>query len=383
MKVLKYGSTGIDVELLQSTLKKIGFYNGNVDGIFENQTRDAVYAFQREYGIRVDGIVGDQTWNKLMPYINGKVGTIVPTDMSYPYRIMMMNLNALKDKYPFLVIGSYGESVLGRSLPYVRLGNGPKQLFYSASMHANEWINSVVMMKFIEDYAIAVENKESNIDPILSDNIKKLYDETTIYIAPMLNPDGVDLVVGDLDRNSAAYRNAKTIANNFPNIPFPNGWKANILGVDLNLQFPANWILARENKFEQGYIRPAPRDFVGYGPLTEPESLAIYNFTLSNDFEIILAYHTQGEVIYWRYLNLEPPESKKIGEEFSRISGYQLDDVIDIGSYAGYRDWFIQDYRRPGYTIETGLGENPLPINQFEKIYSDNIGILVTAPYLI
>lgn len=383
MKVLKYGSTGIDVELLQSTLKKIGFYNGNVDGIFENQTRDAVYAFQREYRIRVDGIVGDQTWNKLMPYINGKVGTIVPTDMSYPYRIMMMNLNALKDKYPFLVIGSYGESVLGRSLPYVRLGNGPKQLFYSASMHANEWINSVVMMKFIEDYAIAVENKESNIDPILSDNIKKLYDETTIYIAPMLNPDGVDLVVGDLDRNSAAYRNAKTIANNFPNIPFPNGWKANILGVDLNLQFPANWILARENKFEQGYIRPAPRDFVGYGPLTEPESLAIYNFTLSNDFEIILAYHTQGEVIYWRYLNLEPPESKKIGEEFSRISGYQLDDVIDIGSYAGYRDWFIQDYRRPGYTIETGLGENPLPINQFEKIYSDNIGILVTAPYLI
>ncbi len=383
MKVLKYGSTGIDVELLQSTLKKIGFYNGNVDGIFGNQTRDAVYAFQREYGIRVDGIVGDQTWNKLMPYINGKVGTIVPTDMSYPYRIMMMNLNALKDKYPFLVIGSYGESVLGRSLPYVRLGNGPKQLFYSASMHANEWINSVVMMKFIEDYAIAVENKESNIDPILSDNIKKLYDETTIYIAPMLNPDGVDLVVGDLNVNSVAYKNAKTIANNFPNIPFPNGWKANILGVDLNLQFPANWILARENKFEQGYIRPAPRDFVGYGPLTEPESLAIYNFTLSNDFEIILAYHTQGEVIYWRYLNLEPPESKKIGEEFSRISGYQLDDVIDIGSYAGYRDWFIQDYRRPGYTIETGLGENPLPINQFEKIYSDNIGILVTAPYLI
>lgn len=383
MKVLKYGSTGIDVELLQSTLKKIGFYSGNVDGIFGNQTRDAVYAFQREYGIRVDGIVGDQTWNKLMLYINGKVGTIVPTDMSYPYRIMMMNLNALKDKYPFLVIGSYGESVLGRSLPYVRLGNGPKQLFYSASMHANEWINSVVMMKFIEDYAIAVENKESNVDPIFSDNIKKLYDETTIYIAPMLNPDGVDLVVGDLDRNSAAYRNAKTIANNFPNIPFPNGWKANILGVDLNLQFPANWILARENKFEQGYIRPAPRDFVGYGPLTEPESLAIYNFTLSNDFEIILAYHTQGEVIYWRYLNLEPPEAGKIGEEFSRISGYQLDDVIDIGSYAGYRDWFIQDYRRPGYTIETGRGENPLPINQFEKIYSDNIGILVTAPYLI
>lgn len=379
MRVLRYGSIGIDVELLQSTLKKIGFYNGNVDGIFGNQTRNSVYSFQREYGIRVDGIVGEQTWNKLMPYINGKVGTIVPTDMSYSYRIMMMNLNALKDKYPFIVVSSYGESVLGRELPYVRLGVGEKQLFYSASMHANEWINSVVMMRFIEDYANGYENDEK----ILGKNIKELYNDASIYIAPMVNPDGVDLVVGDLNINSAAYKNAKTIGNNFPNIPFPSGWKANILGVDINLQFPANWILARENKFSQGFVRPASRDFVGYGPLTEPESLAIYNFTLSNNFEIILAYHTQGEVIYWKYLNLEPPESEKIGEEFSKISGYELDDVVDTGSYAGYRDWFIQDYRRPGYTVETGRGENPLPINQFEKIYSDNIGILVTAPFLI
>ena len=290
-----------------------------------------------------------------------------------------MNLNALKDKYPFIVVSSYGESVLGRELPYVRLGVGEKQLFYSASMHANEWINSVVMMRFIEDYANGYENDEK----ILGKNIKELYNDASIYIAPMVNPDGVDLVVGDLNINSAAYKNAKTIGNNFPNIPFPSGWKANILGVDINLQFPANWILARENKFSQGFVRPASRDFVGYGPLTEPESLAIYNFTLSNNFEIILAYHTQGEVIYWKYLNLEPPESEKIGEEFSKISGYELDDVVDTGSYAGYRDWFIQDYRRPGYTVETGRGENPLPINQFEKIYSDNIGILVTAPFLI
>lgn len=379
MEVLRYGSTGIDVELLQSTLKKIGFYNGNVDGIFGAQTRDAVYNFQRNFGIRADGIVGEQTWNKLMPYINGVVGNIVPTDMSYPYRIMMMNISALVKKYPFIVTGTYGTSVLGKKIPYIKLGNGEKEVFYSASIHANEWINSVVMMKFIEDYAIAVENKESNIDPIFSDNIKKLYDETTIYIAPMVNPDGVDLVVGDLDRNSAAYRNAKTIANNFPNIPFPNGWKANILGVDLNLQFPANWILARENKFEQGYIRPAPRDFVGYGPLTEPEAIDIYNFTLSNDFELILVYHTQGEVIFWRYLNLEPPESEKIAQAFEKTSGYTLDDVADTGSYAGYRDWFIQDYKRPGFTIETGSGVNPLPISQFNKIYSDNVGILITA----
>ena len=131
VKILRYGSTGIDVELLQSTLKKIGFYNGKIDGIFGNQTQDAVYNFQREFGIKADGVVGEQTWNKLKPYINGTVVNIVPTDMSYPYRIMMMNINSLKNKYPFIVVGNYGESVLERKIPYIKLGVGEKQVFYA------------------------------------------------------------------------------------------------------------------------------------------------------------------------------------------------------------------------------------------------------------
>ena len=40
--------------------------------------------------------------------------------------------------------------------------------------------------------------------------------------------------------------------------------------MDLNLQFPANWEEARRIKFSQGYTKPAPRDYVGEGPLTEP-----------------------------------------------------------------------------------------------------------------
>ena len=68
-----------------------------------------------------------------------------------------------------------------------------------------------------------------------------------------------------------------------------------------------------------------------------------------------------------------------MGEEFSRLSGYELADTPEESSYAGYKDWFIQRYRRPGYTIEAGLGENPLPLEQFDKIYRDTLGIMTTA----
>lgn len=115
------------------------------------------------------------------------------------------------------------------------------------------------------------------------------------------------------------------------------------------------------------------------GPLTEPESLALYNYTLAHDFKLILSYHTQGEIIYWRYLDFEPVGAEELGKEFARISTYTLDDEKETNSYAGYRDWYISKYNRPGYTFETGMGQNPLPISQFEKIYKDNIGVLVTA----
>lgn len=54
-----------------------------------------------------------------------------------------------------------------------------------------------------------------------------------------------------------------------------------------------------------------------------------------------------------------------------------MEETPTESGYAGYKDWFIQEYDRPGYTIEVGRGVNPLPMEQFEQIYEDNYYILV------
>ena len=158
MKTLKLGSTGPMVEFLQDILQILGFYNGFIDGIFGNNTRNAVISFQKNYGLVPDGIVGINTWNALSPYINGALNFIVPTNINYSSSILNINLNSLKKPYPFITIGSAGKSILAKDIPYIKIGRGKKEVFYSASFHANEWITSVVLMKFLADYCYCLQN---------------------------------------------------------------------------------------------------------------------------------------------------------------------------------------------------------------------------------
>lgn len=59
--LVKYGSRGEDVRTVQTKLKQWGYYNGSVDGIYGYKTSEAVKFFQRKNGLKVDGIVGDET----------------------------------------------------------------------------------------------------------------------------------------------------------------------------------------------------------------------------------------------------------------------------------------------------------------------------------
>ncbi len=218
MQTLRLGSIGPIVQFLQNILKILGFYFGSLDGIYGNGTKNAVINFQTAFGLYPDGIVGTLTWRALEPYINGGLGFIVPTNINYSYSILQINLNSLKTLYPFLDIFYVGRSVLENNIPVIKIGDGENEVFYSAGIHANEWITCPLLMKFLADYCYSYKNDLT----IFGTNARNLYNTTTIYIMPMINPDGINLVTGEINPNSSLYANTKLIANNYPFIPFPS-----------------------------------------------------------------------------------------------------------------------------------------------------------------
>ena len=307
--------------------------------------------------------------------LGGDFLSIVKTDVPMTAALCTETIQALAERYPLIRVEKLTDTAFGRPVWAMVLGQGDHHVLYTAAHHANEWITATLLLKFTEELCEAAQTGGE----IFGVKAGDLLNRAMFHLVPMVDPDGVDLVTGAITPRTGEYDRARQMAGNFPDIPFPDGWKANLNGVDLNLQYPAGWMIAREIKFSQGFDRPAPRDYVGRSPLNQKETAALADYTEEVDPDLVLAYHTQGKVIYWQFRDYQVPGAKLLGEEFARLSGYELADVPYDSSFAGYKDWFIQHFRRPGFTIEAGEGTNPLPLSQFDAIYKDNLGILVTA----
>lgn len=296
-------------------------------------------------------------------------GLIVNGKQKYDYSLLMKDIASLVEVYPFIKNRSIGNSVMGKRIPELRIGRGTKKVHMNGSFHAQEWITTPILMQTLNEYLLAITNMGS----INGMFMPPFYDAVLLSIVPMVNPDGVDLVINGLPEEEPYRSNVLSFNRGSTNF---SGWRANIRGVDLNNQYPALW----EEEAARKPDEPGPRDYPGERPLTEPEAIALADLARESNFDRALAFHTQGEVIFWGFQGLEPPEAETIVNEFERVSGYRPIQYVD--SFAGYKDWFIQEWQKPGFTVELGRGVNPLPLRQFDEIYEDQREIFLASLYM-
>jgi g-D-glutamyl-meso-diaminopimelate peptidase len=287
-------------------------------------------------------------------------------EKSYCYNDLINQLLLLQQQNPHLICEVIGYSVMGKEIIAIKLGQGKREVHYNASIHANEWITAVILIRFIMECLRSIDDEDGFFNGF---DLRALLQETTVWFVPLLNPDGVELVLDGIIEGHPLKQQLLEWNNHSSDF---SGWKANIHGVDLNDQFPAHW---EDERLRRNVSKPGPMNYSGDAPLSEPEASAIAAFTLLHDFALVISLHTQGEEIYWNYHGYEPLGAVEIAEKFAVKSGYQA--VVITESDAGYKDWFIQQFRRPGFTVEAGKGKNPLPIEQLEDIYEKVSKILL------
>lgn len=244
------------------------------------------------------------------------------------------------DTYPNIERMAVGYSTLGQEIYGYHIGSySGKQILIEAGIHAREYPSTLVVVGMAK-YLADLESIDGGI-----------------YLVPLVNPDGVRLVLDGVDWVECGTLREYILSVNGGSTDF-SLWKADILAVDLNVNFPALWGGGGQN------VRcPAPANFIGYYPASEREVRNLMELTNNIRPDLTLSYHTKGEVIYYGFEVLTEEElarDEALANIISSINGYI--PIRTENSTGGYSDWVSEVYRVPAFTIEVGSTTLPTPI---------------------
>jgi len=290
----------------------------------------------------------------------------------YTYALMKKDFDKLKHLFPEAEYKSIGKSLWGREIEYIKIGEGKTKILFCGAHHSMEHLTSRLLLKFAYEYLMALKNNTK----IGSFTAKSLAKNSSLYIVPMLNPDGVDLSVYGL--SAPDIINKEYLMEINPSGDFSD-WQANANGVDLNHNYDALFEKSKESEKICGITGAGKTRYSGEYPESEPETKALADFTRAENFNLVMAFHSQGKVIYYDFNGKEPVYSLAIAKTFEDISEYKIDYTEGIASFGGYKDWFIDKFYRPGFTIEIGEGKNPLPLSDLDKVYHETLPIMTNV----
>lgn len=238
-----------------------------------------------------------------------------------------------------------GRTLFGRNIYAVKLGDGAPVGIAQYAMHGREYITAKLAAA---QYACG---------GVVG----------SVWLIPLVNPDGA--LLSQMGINSAPKAQREYLLSlNVGGEDF-SLWKANGRGVDLNVNFPARWGKGAKNVRFAG-----AENYIGEKPFSEPETVALKKFTEKIRPQYTVSYHTKGEEIYWRFHQ----STKQLVRDFAiatalaQSTGYPLAEAKN--SVGGYKDWCIQRFGIPSFTVEAGSDnrEHPLGDEALQEIVERN-----------
>lgn len=310
---------------------------------------------------------------------------IVGTSTSaYTYEQMVKDLYFLSVRYPGLMTyDSLGVTADQRSIMEAVIGNpqASRHIVVQYSIHAREYINSLLAMRQLETYLENVSGGGTFNGRTYTD----LFSNVCIHLLPMANPDGVTVSESGLaglrrermqqivhwcwESDTGLGRTSQPIEQ------YLKTFKANANGVDLNKNFDIGW-----SGYTDGVPVPSTDCYKGGAAASEPETQAILKAVESNPTVCVIAYHSSGDTIYWNYgTSGDILESDRyLAESVRNLTGYALSNSkkYDHTLAGGCADYFVWAKGIPSITIETGTGNCPLDISKFAHIWDKNKEVL-------
>ncbi|MBR1779157.1 MAG: M14 family metallocarboxypeptidase [Clostridia bacterium] len=270
-------------------------------------------------------------------------------------------IKAIAKKYAFLKLEVLGKSYCERDIHCIKIGNPQNACLLVGGFHGMEWLTSLLLLRFVERLADSIKYNY----PLYGINLQKLLAKKGAQIVPCINPDGTEISIRGA-KSANKYRDLveKISRGNTSN------WQANARGVDINHNFDAKWEELHSLEQKNGITGPAPTRFGGNNPESELETQILTDLCRKGAYRHAIAFHSQGEEIYWDFDNRQPENSHLMAHILSQTSGYALSEPEGLAVGGGFKDWFIEKFNRPAFTIEIGKGQNPLPISEFNNIYT-------------
>ncbi len=259
------------------------------------------------------------------------------------------------------LIRRVGRSLSGSPILSLEVGNMDNPALFVGGTHGMEWPSVLCVLKLAAECCRSFDEGQ----PLCGIDFRKELGASGAVFVPLLNPDGFDIRrLGALAPAAKRFKLDRRFT--FKEL---SCWQANARGVDINRNFPAGFFEAKRAVSELGITSPAPTRYGGVLPLSEPETRAAVGICERLRPRALYSLHSQGEEIYWKYGKRTPPHSHYIAHTLSSLCGYTVASPDAVASHAGFKDWFILRFSRPGFTFELGKGKNPLSYDSFEDIW--------------